>query len=278
MNRETQYMFNNYTELGEADDSSDDEFHEEDRREIFLQELSLTNKQWEEIGRDLHVYYYFIHVFRDQSFQLAMFRQRKLSQDQPTASELGLKIVGTNTEPLSAIAVDFISTCVGLIKSSEFKFLPIDTLFFLASLLRISNSAAFFIGRCIVAPLCSKTLDIYKQLGLTNGILGRLEAVLGNSNGKVLALKVYVPPISQSQSFHIPGLEPNTIILKRLTAAETYKLSNGKKFTLRRMQFPITEAFSITDYKSQGQTYQSAILNLPDGKGVSSYSNIPFKL
>ncbi|KAI8892200.1 hypothetical protein BC833DRAFT_626062 [Globomyces pollinis-pini] len=38
--------------------------------------------------------------------------------------------------------------------------------------------------------------------------------------------------------------------------------SNGKKFTLRRMQFPITEAFSITDYKSQGQAYQSAILNL----------------
>ncbi|KAJ2990666.1 hypothetical protein HDV02_004228 [Globomyces sp. JEL0801] len=117
----------------------------------------------------------------------------------------------------------------------------------------------------------SVSTNIYKQLGIANGSLGRIEAVLGNSNGRVLALKVFVPPISQSQSLGLPGLEPNKSILERLTATETYKLSNGKAFTLRRMQFPITEALSITDYKPQGQTYQSAILNLSDVKGVSTY-------
>ncbi|KAJ2987836.1 hypothetical protein HDV02_005929, partial [Globomyces sp. JEL0801] len=120
-------------------------------------------------------------------------------------------------------------------------------------------------------PVMFVSRNLYKQLGVVNGGTGILRGVVCNSKRQIEALQIYIPPTQHSREWKIPGLPENTIYLKRVSTTESITLSNGKTFKLRRQQFPITESFAITDYKSQGQTFGAAIINLSDGRGVSTY-------
>ncbi|KAJ2987983.1 hypothetical protein HDV02_005845, partial [Globomyces sp. JEL0801] len=120
-------------------------------------------------------------------------------------------------------------------------------------------------------PVMFISRNLYKKLGVVNGGTGILSGVICSPAQVITALQVYIPPQTVDKVWTIEGLPPNNILLKRVSSTETITLSCGKRFRLRRNQFPITEAFAITDYKSQGQTFPFAIINLADGKGVSTY-------
>jgi len=60
---------------------------------------------------------------------------------------------------------------------------------------------------------------------------------------------------------HLPGLPPNVDLEKF-----THYKSHGGSATMS--QFPVTLAYSITDYKSQGKTFDSVICDLKRPAGL----------
>jgi len=66
----------------------------------------------------------------------------------------------------------------------------------------------------------------------------------------------------------IPPLQPSIVPIK--TVKFTHNRGHGRSVTLE--QFPVTLAYAITDYKCQGKTFKSVIVDLktPSGPGASS--------
>jgi len=66
----------------------------------------------------------------------------------------------------------------------------------------------------------------------------------------------------------IPPLQPSIVPIK--TVKFTHNRGHGRSVTLE--QFPVTLAYAITDYKCQGKTFKSVIVDLktPSGPGSSS--------
>lgn len=109
--------------------------------------------------------------------------------------------------------------------------------------------------------------NLYKYLKVNNGSEGILRDVLYDSfNNQPKALVIEII----DGDFEVEGLPRNTILVKRDTAT-CQKTFGTAKVAWKRHQFPITEAFCITDYKVQGLTLPSALVKLGDGTGVSAY-------
>ena len=66
----------------------------------------------------------------------------------------------------------------------------------------------------------------------------------------------------------LPGLPPSVVGIK--PESLRYSNNNGKSFTY--VQFPVTIAYAITDYKCQGQTFTWVIVDLkkPGGRSPAS--------
>jgi len=109
--------------------------------------------------------------------------------------------------------------------------------------------------------------NLYKYLKVNNGSEGILQDVLYDaSTNKPKALLVEM----LDADFEVEGLPKNTIIVER-DVASTNREIEKKLVAWKRHQFPITEAFCITDYKVQGLTMPRALVKLGDGRGVSAY-------
>jgi hypothetical protein len=54
-----------------------------------------------------------------------------------------------------------------------------------------------------------------------------------------------------------PGLQPNVVPIERGSCR-----FNFKNMSIRRVQFPIIPCYALTDYRSQGDTYKSAVIDL----------------
>jgi hypothetical protein len=68
-----------------------------------------------------------------------------------------------------------------------------------------------------------------------------------------------------------PGLQPNVVPIERVTCR-----FNFRNMSIRRVQFPIVPCYALTDYRAQGDTYQSAIIDLriPPTGGWNSFEAI----
>ena len=109
--------------------------------------------------------------------------------------------------------------------------------------------------------------NLYKYLKVNNGSEGILRDVLydaTNNQPKALMIEMI------DADFEVEGLPKNTILVQRDTTT-CQKVFGNAKVAWKRHQFPITEAFCITDYKVQGLTLPSALVKLGDGNGVSAY-------
>jgi len=70
---------------------------------------------------------------------------------------------------------------------------------------------------------------------------------------------------------HIPSLPTSVVPIK--TVQFTHNFGHGRSVKLE--QFPVTLAYSITDYKSQGKTFRNVVVDLkkPSGPGASALSS-----
>lgn len=68
---------------------------------------------------------------------------------------------------------------------------------------------------------------------------------------------------SRSKSISLPSLSENVLPIFPLEASITVK-----GFSVRRRQVPICAAFCLTDYKIQGTTLESAILDLKNDRKI----------
>jgi len=73
------------------------------------------------------------------------------------------------------------------------------------------------------------------------------------------------------EKIHIPSLPTSVVPIKAVPF--TYNFNHGRSAKLE--QFPVTLAYSITDYKSQGKTFQNVVVDLkkPSGPGASAPSS-----
>jgi hypothetical protein len=92
------------------------------------------------------------------------------------------------------------------------------------------------------------TQNIATKIGLSKGTKGR---VIGWNNEVILIHS----DLDIAQRF--PGLEPNVVPIRRTISR--FKIQDMK---INRSQFPIIPCYCITDYRSQGDTYSSVIIDL----------------
>ena len=110
------------------------------------------------------------------------------------------------------------------------------------------------------------TQNDFKHLRVCNGSEGTLRGFIFDEFNAIKALKIEVnPPIP----FHLDGLDPNTIIIKRSRREGHFKLK-AESFDYVRTQFPIQEGFCWTAHKAQGCTLNKAAVWLDDN-GQTSY-------
>ena len=67
-----------------------------------------------------------------------------------------------------------------------------------------------------------------------------------------------------------PGLDPDIVPVSPRTTSFKFTSSRGDGFDITRSQVPLIPAFSITDYKSQGQSLECAIVDLASAKTLQS--------
>jgi hypothetical protein len=110
--------------------------------------------------------------------------------------------------------------------------------------------------------------NTYKHLGIANGSEGVLTDIIYETTGKALVLQIFFP---SAKMFSVEGLPGQTILLERQKASMTMNAKKPGEWSFTRYQFPVQESFCSTDYKKQGQSLQRAIIDLTNGKGLSTY-------
>lgn len=110
--------------------------------------------------------------------------------------------------------------------------------------------------------------NLYKYIGITNGTIGTLEQIIYTepSDHSLAA------PIISCLMIRVHWNESSYIIPVQRSSTQAKKRNRrGGQIQVHRKQFPVTPAYAITDYKSQGSSYESAIIDLVDGRGPSNY-------
>ncbi|KAJ3511695.1 hypothetical protein NLJ89_g3948 [Agrocybe chaxingu] len=133
------------------------------------------------------------------------------------------------------------------------------------------------------------TNNIETDLDLTNGARGEIvdivlhpdEPPVGDS--PIVHLK-YVPAyilvkLSRTRASKLEGLDDAVIPVEPITTTYRIKMKvRGKEITrtIRRRQFPMTAAYSFTDYRAQGQTLRYVIIDIsPPPTGKLTLFNFP---
>ena len=123
------------------------------------------------------------------------------------------------------------------------------------------------------------TNNLQTDLDITNGARGVITDIILDPDepelgeGPIVTLK-HLPAcilvkLSRTRAAQLPGLEPGVIPIQRVSNAMQIRIGKSKTRTVTRTQFPITGAYSFTDYRSQGQTIAHAIIDIaspPTGK------------
>lgn len=157
-----------------------------------------------------------------------------------------------NDEPL--IRCDPLDRCMGVLRAADRNWLCTR------SINHLDGSLLLSIGMKVIL-----TENVFKYLGATNGALGILERVIyertrdGDPELKCLVIRIG----EAESSISVPILRTDT--------RTQLRFPNGKSLHVHRSQFPIAGGYAITDYKAQGSSFASAIINLNNSRGPSNY-------
>ena len=127
------------------------------------------------------------------------------------------------------------------------------------------------------------TNNLQTDLDITNGARGVITDIILNPDeppldkGPVVTLK-YLPEsvlvkLSRTRAAALPNLEEGVIPIQRVSTKTQIRI-HGKSRTVTRTQFPITGAYSFTDYRAQGQTIPYVVVDIasPPTSGLSLFN------
>ena len=134
------------------------------------------------------------------------------------------------------------------------------------------------------------TYNIQTNLDITNGARGMIvdivldprDAETVNSDEPICQLQ-YLPKyilvrLERTRVSKLAGLEDNMIPIEPMTIsmeAEKHTGHGWSKISIRRTQYPLTAAYAFTDFRSQGQTINQAIIDIaPPPRGTLSLFNL----
>ena len=123
------------------------------------------------------------------------------------------------------------------------------------------------------------TNNLQTDLDITNGARGVITDIILDpdepnfGDDPIVTLK-HLPAcvlvkLSRTRAGKLPGLDSGVIPIQRVSSSMQIKVGRDKARTVTRTQYPITGAYSFTDYRSQGQTIPHAIIDIaspPTGK------------
>jgi hypothetical protein len=110
----------------------------------------------------------------------------------------------------------------------------------------------------------------YKVVNGSEGTVNRV-VYSEDSSGRRKADVVYVE--LKSSTIEVPGLEQGVVPLfpRPVTVKQPIRIGDVISKSYRRLQIPLVPAYSYTDYKSQGRTLDSAIVDLATARGQGPY-------
>lgn len=127
------------------------------------------------------------------------------------------------------------------------------------------------------------TNNLQTDLDITNGACGFIVDIILSpeepplGDGSMVTLK-HLPEcilvkLSRTRAAALPGLDEGVIPIQRIST-RTQICVGGKSRTVTRTQFPITGAYSFTDYRSQGQTIPFVVIDIatPPTSGLSLFN------
>ena len=127
------------------------------------------------------------------------------------------------------------------------------------------------------------TNNLQTDLDIMNGACGIITDIILNPDeppleeGAVVTLK-YLPEcilvkLSCTRAAALPNLEEGVIPIKHVSTKTQIHIC-GKSWTMTRTQFPITRAYSFTNYHAQGQTIPYIVVNIasPPTSGLSLFN------
>lgn len=138
------------------------------------------------------------------------------------------------------------------------------------------------------------TLNVKTDIDVTNGARGVIVGIKLDPNEPpfevsspvvtLTRLPAYIlVKLDRTRASTLPGLDEGVIPI--VPASKSYNImmsvvqKDGHvepvKRAIQRLQFPITPAYAFTDYRSQGQTISSAIIDIadpPTGRGLTSHN------
>ncbi|KAG9093514.1 hypothetical protein FS749_014258 [Ceratobasidium sp. UAMH 11750] len=138
------------------------------------------------------------------------------------------------------------------------------------------------------------TLNVETDLDIANGTRGEIVDIVLNPDEppfdatstvvtlQHLPLYILVKLARHTHAINLPHLEAGVVPI--VPASKNFKITmdvqKGGQVTqsqrmVRRLQFPITPAYAFTDYRSQGQTIESVIVDIttpPSGKRLTIFN------
>ena len=127
------------------------------------------------------------------------------------------------------------------------------------------------------------TNNLQTDLDITNGARGVITNIILSPDeppleeGSVVTLKnlpeCVLVKLSRTRAAALPNLEEGVIPIQRVTSKTQIRVG-GKSRTVTRAQFPITGAYSFTDYRAQGQTIPYVVVDIasPPSSGLSLFN------
>ena len=115
------------------------------------------------------------------------------------------------------------------------------------------------------------TMNISTEMELANGLRGVVEDIILDLREKIdinhsTTIQLQYPPAAVlfkplfSRKHKFPSLPEGTIPI--FPTKKKFKLGGRSGVRIKREQFALTPAYAFTDFKSQGQTIESVIVNL----------------
>lgn len=127
------------------------------------------------------------------------------------------------------------------------------------------------------------TNNLQTDLDITNGARSVIADIILSPDepplegGSVVTLKnlpeCILVKLSRTRAAALPNLEEGVIPIQRVSTRTQIRVS-GKSRTVTRTQFPITRAYSFTDYCAQGQTIPYVVVDIasPPTSGLSLFN------
>lgn len=129
-------------------------------------------------------------------------------------------------------------------------------------------------GDCFgILPLfCGMRVMITENLAISNRLVNGAEGIVKHVDYEIdeqnrrYAKACYV--LVKGSGVQIRGFEPDVVPILPVQASFSFKPPFGDQFYISRLQLPLVPAYSYTDYKSQGRTLKTAIVDLKSARSL----------